>query len=157
LSETGDFFLSGTPVKIRAIYADTDAMGIVYHTNYIRWFEIGRTELLRDIGIVYSEMEAEGFNLPLTEVYCHYNLPARYDELVLVETDIAYLKWVSMKFTYEIWDEKHESLLTEGYTVHACTDRNGKVVRIPVHFSDKIRLHYPQNSKEKEQNDGNEN
>jgi acyl-CoA thioester hydrolase len=149
--------LSGTPVKIRAIYADTDAMGIVYHTNYIRWFEIGRTELLRDMGIVYSEMETSGFNLPLTEVYCHYNLPAHYDELVLVETEIAYFKWVSIKFAYVIWDEKRENLLTEGYTVHACTDRNGKVVRIPAHISDKIKLHYPQNPKEKEQNNGNEN
>ena len=149
--------MNRTPVKIRAIYADTDAMGIVYHTNYIRWFEIGRTELLRDMGIVYSEMEADGFNLPLTEVYCHYNLPAHYDERVLVETEIAYVKWVSIKFTYVIWDENRENLLTEGYTVHACTDRRGKVVRIPAHISDKIKLHYPQNPKEKEQNDGNEN
>lgn len=137
--------MNSSPVKIRAIYADTDAMGIVYHTNYIRWFEIGRTELLRNMGIVYSEMEAAGFNLPLTEVYCHYNLPARYDDLVLVETEIAHVKWVSMKFTYCIWDENRENLLTEGYTVHACTDRNGKIVRIPIQISDRIKPYYPKN------------
>ena len=89
-----------TPVKIRTIYADTDAMGIVYHTNYIRWFEIGRTELFRDMGILYAEVETAGFNLPLTQVYCHYLLPARYDDIVEVETDIEYLKRASMKFTY---------------------------------------------------------
>jgi acyl-CoA thioester hydrolase len=146
--------LNRTPVKIRAIYADTDAMGIVYHTNYIRWFEIGRTELFRDMGILYSDVEAAGFNLPLTQVYCHYRLPAHYDEMVLVETEIAYLKWVSMKFTYLIWDESRENLLTEGYTVHACTDRSGGIVRIPAHISNKIRLYYP-TPKELKQTHGN--
>ncbi len=68
-SATGERLLKKTPVKIRAIYADTDAMGIVYHTNYIRWFEIGRTELFRDMGILYAEVETAGFNLPLTQVY----------------------------------------------------------------------------------------
>jgi acyl-CoA thioester hydrolase len=95
------------------------------------------------MGIIYSQMEASGFNLPLTEVYCHYNIPAHYDELVLVETEIAYLKWVSIKFTYVIWDENRENILTEGYTVHACTDRSGKVVRIPTIITDKIRSFYP--------------
>ena len=134
--------MNRTPVKIRAIYADTDAMGIVYHTNYIRWFEIGRTELFRDMGILYPEVEAAGFNLPLTQVYCHYHLPAHYDEMVLVETEFAYLKRVSMKFTYLIWDENRKNLLTEGYTVHACTDRSGKIVRIPASISGKIRSYY---------------
>jgi len=135
--------LNRTPVKIRAIYADTDAMGIVYHTNYIRWFEVGRTELFRDMGIRYTEVEAAGFNLPLTQVYCHYLLPTHYDDLVFVDTEIAYLRRVSMKFAYLIWDEKREKLLTEGYTVHACTDRTGKIIRIPAVISDKTRSFYP--------------
>jgi len=130
--------LSKAPVRIRAIYADTDAMGIVYHTNYIRWFEIGRIELLRKMGITYSEVEKDGFYLPVTRVYCHYHLPAHYDEIVLVETRIAYLKRASIKFTYLIWDESRENLLTEGYTIHACTDRDGKIIRIPSVITDKI-------------------
>jgi acyl-CoA thioester hydrolase len=134
--------LEKTNVKIRAIYADTDAMGIVYHTNYIRWFEIGRTELFRDMGILYSEIEAAGFNLPLTKVYCHYLLPTHYDDIVQVETNIEYLKRASMKFTYLIWDENRQNLLTEGYSVHACTDRNGKIIRIPPMIVDKIRQFY---------------
>jgi acyl-CoA thioester hydrolase len=134
--------LNRTPVKIRAIYADTDAMGIVYHTNYIRWFEIGRTEFFRDNGILSSDVEMVGFNLPLTQVYCHYHLPAHYDEMVIVETEIAYLKRVSVKFAYRIWDESRSNILAEGYTVHACTDGNGKIVRIPAIVSDKIRSSY---------------
>ena len=98
-------FVEKTPVKIRVIYADTDAMGIVYHTNYIRWFEIGRNELFRDMHILYTEIETAGYNLPLTQVHCHYLLPTHYDDVVLVDTDIEYLKWVSIKFTYQIWDE----------------------------------------------------
>jgi acyl-CoA thioester hydrolase len=88
-------------------------------------------------------VETAGFNLPLTQVYCHYNLPAHYDEMVLIETEVAYLKWVSIKFTYKIWDEDRTNLLTEGYSVHACTNRDGKIVRIPAYISDKVRSHYP--------------
>ncbi|MDQ5985653.1 MAG: putative esterase [Syntrophus sp. SKADARSKE-3] len=117
--------------KIRVIYADTDAMGIVYHTNYIRWFEIGRTELLRDMGFVYSEWEKKGYNLPLTQVFCHYLMSAVYDQILLVETEVEYVKRASIKFKYKIWDEKHEKELTEGYTIHACTNNMGKIIRLP--------------------------
>ena len=118
-------------VEIRVIYADTDAMGIVYHTNYIKWFEIGRTELLRRMGIVYAEMESQGYNLPLTEAYCHYLLPARYDQIIVVETEMEYLKRASMKFNYTISDEDKEKILVKGYTIHACTNNEGKIRRIP--------------------------
>lgn len=125
-------------VKIRVIYADTDAMGIVYHTNYIKWFEIGRTELLRSIGIVYAEMESEGYNLPLTEVYCHYLLPAKYDQIVLVETEMEYIKRASIRFNYIIWDEDKVKSLVEGYTVHACINNLGKIVKVPSYVFEKI-------------------
>ena len=125
--------------KIRVIYADTDAMGIVYHTNYIKWFEIGRTELLRDMGIYYAVFESRGFNLPLTKAYCHYFLPARYDQVLLIETEIEYIKRASVKFNCSIWDEQQEKKLVEGYTVHACTNSEGKIVRIPEDVVDLIR------------------
>jgi acyl-CoA thioester hydrolase len=130
--------LKKNQVKIRVIYADTDAMGIVYHTNYIKWFEIGRTELLRGMGIVYAEMESQGYNLPLTEAYCHYLLPARYDQIIIVETEMEYLKRASMKFNYTISDEDKEKILVEGYTVHACTNNLGKIVRIPSFIVEKL-------------------
>lgn len=113
-------------------------MGIVYHTNYIKWFEIGRTELLRDMGIYYAAFEARGYNLPLTKAYCHYLLPARYDDVLLVETRIDYLKRASIKFNCEIWDDKRERKLVEGYTLHACTNSDGKIVRIPQDVADLI-------------------
>jgi acyl-CoA thioester hydrolase len=115
-------------------------MGIVYHTNYIRWFEIGRTELFREVGVVYKDVEGEGFNLPLTQAYCHYHLPARYDDLLLLETGIDFIKRASIKFVHRIWDEDHQNMLTEGYTVHACTDRAGKVIRIPALITDKLGM-----------------
>jgi acyl-CoA thioester hydrolase len=118
-------------------------MGIVYHTNYIRWFEIGRTELFRDMRMRYTEIESAGFNLPLTQVYCHYLLPARYDDIVLIETKIEYLKRASIKFVYLIRDENHKDILTEGYTVHACTDTSGKIIRIPQMIVEAVRQFYP--------------
>ena len=125
-------------VEIRVIYADTDAMGIVYHTNYIKWFEIGRTELLRSIGIVYAEVESQGYNMPLTEAYCHYLLPAKYDQIIILETEMEYLKRASMKFNYTLWDECKEKVLVEGYTVHACTNNLGKIIRFPSFIVKKI-------------------
>lgn len=125
-------------VKIRVIYADTDAMGIVYHTNYIKWFEIGRTELLRERGVVYAEMESLGYNLPVIELWCHYLLPARYDQIVLVETEVVHTRRASIKFNYLIWNESKEDVLVEGSTVHACINKQGKIVRIPAVIMEKV-------------------
>ena len=113
-------------------------MGIVYHTNYIKWFEIGRGELLRELGIPYSQIETMGYNLPLTEVHCHYLHPARYDQNVLIETEIVYLRRASIKFIYIIFDEKKEKILVEGESVHACLNRQGKIVRVPANIAEKI-------------------
>jgi len=126
-------------VRIRVAYADTDAMGVVYHANYLRWFEIGRTELLRETDVVYAEMESLGYNLPVMKLWCHYLLPARYDQIILVETEIAYLRRASVKFNYLIRDEKREDTLVEGYTVHACTNKGGRIVRIPAVIMEKLR------------------
>ena len=123
-------------VKIRVIYADTDAMGIVYHTNYIRWFEIGRTELMREAGVVYDDLEKDGFFLPLTQLECHYLYPARYDDIVIIESRIEYFRRASVRFAYEIWDENREKLLVEGSTVHAFLNREGKIVRAPARVAD---------------------
>jgi acyl-CoA thioester hydrolase len=117
--------------KVRVIYADTDAMGIVYHTNYIRWFEIGRNELMRQLGVAYTELEDLGLNLPLTKVSCHYLLPAKYDQIVTVETKLDYIKRASIRFNSQIWDEEGKKLLVEGYTIHACVNMEGKIRRIP--------------------------
>jgi len=124
--------------KIRVIYADTDAMGIVYHANYMKWFEIGRSELMREIGVVYSALEAQGYNLPVIEMGCHYLLPARYDEIVVVETEITTIRRASIRFDYVILDEKKERVLAEGFTLHPFTSNEGKIVRVPRYIVDKI-------------------
>ena len=124
--------------RIRVIYADTDAMGIVYHANYMKWFEIGRVELMREIGIVYSELETEGYNLPVIEMGCHYFLPARYDEIVVIETEITTIRRASVRFDYIIRDEKKERVLAEGFTLHPFTNNDGKIVRAPRYVVDKI-------------------
>lgn len=121
--------------EIRVLYADTDAMGIVYHTNYIKWFEIGRAELFRQAGVTHARMDGFGFYLPVTKAFCHYLSPARYDQVVLLETEMAYLRRVSMKFTYVMWEGNTNRVLAEGYTVHGCTDKEGKLVRIPAEIA----------------------
>ncbi len=117
--------------RIRVIYADTDAMGIVYHTNYIKWFEVGRTELFRDMGIVYADWESAGISLPLTKAFCHYLQPARYDDLLTVETEIEYVRRASIKFRNTISNDYNTDILATGYTIHACLNREGKIIRLP--------------------------
>ena len=127
--------------KVRVTYAETDAMAVVYHTNYIKWFEYGRAELLRAIGVVYADLAKQDFHLPLTEVHCYYLAPARYDQILLVETEIEYIRRASIKFLSTIWDEKKETIYVEGYTVHACTNGQGKVVRLPLDAVERIKPH----------------
>ena len=117
--------------KIRVIYADTDAMGVVYHTNYIKWFELGRNEFMRQLGVPYTELGKLGLNLPLIKVSCDYLKFAMYDQLLIIETKFDYIKRASIRFNSRIWDENKENVLVEGYTIHACTNNEGKIRRIP--------------------------
>jgi len=117
--------------RIRVIYADTDAMGIVYHANYLKWFEVGRTELFRDLGIVYADWKSVGVTMPVTRAFCHYLLPAYYDDLIIVETEIEYVRRASIKFRNLIKREDDQALLVTGYTVHACLNREGRIIRLP--------------------------
>jgi len=126
-------------VRIRVIYADTDAMGVVYHTNYLKWFEIGRTEFMRKMGVVYAELESTGYYLPLTEVNCYYLAPARYDDIILIETKIGYFRSSNIKFEYLIRDEKKNNILVEGYSVHAFTNNKGKMVKPPKEIAEKFK------------------
>ncbi len=114
----------------RVIYGDTDQMGVVYYANYLRWFEMGRTELLREIGAAYAGVEASGFFFPVTEVSCRYWKPARFDDEIVVETALTELGRATLVFGYKIAREKDAALLAEGWTRHACLDRRGKVARI---------------------------
>ena len=115
----------------RVIYGDTDKMGFVYHANYFRWFEIGRSEMFRYLGVPYKSIETRGFFLPLSEVYCKFNSPSQYDDILLIETSLNTSIKASMQFNYQIFSEDGSKLLAEGYTKHACVDTNSRVVRPP--------------------------
>ncbi|MCI8284641.1 MAG: acyl-CoA thioesterase [Firmicutes bacterium] len=114
----------------RPIYADTDAMGIVYHANYLRLFELGRTEMLREIGFTYKNMEeTDQVMLPLAEIGIKYKKPAYYDDLLEIRTSIAELKNASVTLGYEIYNEDGELIVT-GMTKHAITDESMKPVAL---------------------------
>jgi acyl-CoA thioester hydrolase len=135
---TGEDLLKETCIRVRVIYADTDAMGIVYHANYLKWFEMGRTELMRSMGIVNSDIEASKLYFPVSESFCHYLNPARYDDLLTIKTEVAYIRRASIRFNYEIQDESGEMKMAEGYTLHAFTDGEGRIRRIPEDIVKKI-------------------
>jgi acyl-CoA thioester hydrolase len=113
----------------RVIYGDCDSMAIVYYSHYLRLFEIGRTELLRDMGLTYREVEEKGFFLPTTEAYLKYLKPALYDDLLTVETTIGFVRRASSRFDYTI--SRGSEILVKGYTVHACLDSENRIVRFP--------------------------
>lgn len=115
---------------IRVIYADTDAMGVVYHTNYIKWFEVGRCELLRSMGYPYARMEAEGILLPVAECNCKYKLPAVYDDILEITARIAEVKGATVTLEYEIRKQETGVLLVTGSTKHAITDSKFKPIRL---------------------------
>ena len=122
----------------RVIYGDTDQMGVVYYANYLRWFEKGRAEWLRQIGLPYGDIERQGFHFPVAEVSCYYSHPARYDEVAKIETELADLGRASLTFSYRIYRESDNTLLATGSTRHACIDHAGRVARIPKILEDAL-------------------
>ena len=116
--------------RLRVRYADVDAMGYAYYAHYLRWFEIGRTEFLRDLGKTYREVEEGGISFPVTEAYVKYLSPARYDELIEIRTRVAFVKRASLKLEYEVADAETGTVHARGYTVHAAVDAGGNIVRI---------------------------
>jgi len=125
----GDNDVIETTLRVR--YAETDAMGIVYHTNYIVWFEVGRGEFMRQRGGDYREFEEQGLYLPVTEVDARFLSPARYDDLVVVKTSVAKVRSRSVTMYYEVLMQETGQLLVTGHTKHFCTDQEGRVRRFP--------------------------
>jgi len=123
----------------RVIYGDTDQMGVVYYANYLRWFEKGRSEFLRQIGLPYSSIEQQGFHFPVIEVNCRYANSARYDENLEIATELTALSRASLSFTYRISRESNNDLLATGSTTHACINHAGKVARIPARLLDALK------------------
>lgn len=116
---------------MRVRYAETDKMGVVYYANYLVWFEVGRTDLLRAAGWSYREMEADGYALPVIEVQCAYRQPARYDDDLEVRTDGSLVSPLRVEFVYEIVRSADQVTLATGRTIHASLDREGRPCRLP--------------------------
>ena len=125
----------------RVIYGDTDAMGIVYYANYLRWFEIGRTEFFRALGVAYRTIEAGGFVLPVSEVFCKFQTPLQYDDILIIETSLDPGVRAGMKFDYRLLREDEETIAATGYTKHAFLDGNGRVVRPPAYLRKIVAEH----------------
>ncbi|WP_051309218.1 acyl-CoA thioesterase [Desulfogranum japonicum] len=120
--------------QYRVIYGDTDAAAIVYNANYLRYFEIGRTEMMRAWAMPYTAIEKLGCILPVTESYIRFKAPARYDDLITIATSLVELKNVSCRFHYAITrqeENEKETLLVKGFTTHACVDMAGKLTAFP--------------------------
>ena len=122
---------------LRVRYAETDKMGVVYHANYLVWFEIGRTEFCRARGFSYRDMEEnENAFLVVAESYCRYKAPAYYDDILIVRTHITELRRRSMRFGYEIIREADGTVIAEGETCHVVTDSNSRVRTFPQGFAE---------------------
>ena len=115
----------------RVIYGDTDNMGQAYYGNYFRWFEIGRSEMFRHLGLSYKEVEDNGIFLPVAETQCKYSTPAKYDDILVIETYVDPAIKAGIKFTYKIFQEDGRTLIAQGYTLHPYVNMDGKVVRPP--------------------------
>ena len=123
---------------IRIRYADTDQMQIVYHGNYLEYFEIGRTEFLRDLGLPYAAIEASGIRLLVIEAHCRYIIPAVYDDLIIVESSMFEMPTARMRIDYNIL--RGDTLLATGYTMHAFQDvRLNRPVRPPAVFLETLK------------------
>jgi acyl-CoA thioester hydrolase len=119
-------------VTVRVRYAETDQMGIVYHSNFLVWFEVGRVELMRALGFDYKRMEIEDdTHMVVVDVHCRYHHPARYDELLTVRARILEVKNRTLKFGYEVFRQADQKLLATGHTIHVACTRAGQVKQFP--------------------------
>ena len=125
-----------TTSTVRVRYAETDQMGVVYYANYLIWFEVGRTDWLRETGWTYRSMEETGVQLPVIEVHCDYRQGATYDDEVEIRTHGRKLSPVRIQFDYEVIRRADGAALATGHTVHATVDRNGRPVRMPERVKD---------------------
>lgn len=133
----------------RVLYGDTDAAAVVYNANYLRYFELGRTEFMRAWVCSYRDIEQMGIVLPVTECHIRFKAPARYDDLLTIETSLTGLKKVSCTFSYKILQEEEGAktrLLAKGFTTHASVNREGKLTPLPTEIVRKLQPFLPKPS-----------
>lgn len=127
--------------RLRVRYAETDQMGVVHHANYLVWMEVGRVELVRSLGFDYKELEeTEGLYLSVIEVTCRYRYPARYDQEIIVQTQVLRSTPRVIEFGYEIRSADRDQLLAEGLTRHIWLNREWRPSRLPDRYHDALRV-----------------
>ena len=126
--------------RLRVRYAETDQMGVVYHSNYLIWFEVGRTDLIRALGLDYKSMEREeGVGIAVVEVTCRYKAPARYDDELIVRTTLAGIRGSVLRFTYRLHRAQDDLLLCEGATTHVVVSASMKRAAMPARYAEVFR------------------
>lgn len=122
--------------RVRVRYAETDQMGVVYHSNYLIWFEVGRVEFMRQLGLTYKSMEQEdGCGIAVVEANVRYKAPARYDDELIVRTTLTQVRGSILGFAYTILRAVDEAVLCEGITTHIVVNRQMKRVPMPGRFA----------------------
>ena len=129
--------------RVRVRYPEVDRMGIAHHSNHLIWFEIGRTELMRELGVPYSELEESGVFMPVIETGLRYRTAARYDEEIDVLTRLEEVRGARVRFGYRLTAHGAGRVIAEGFTVHAATDRNGSARRFPHELRDRLKAAVP--------------
>jgi acyl-CoA thioester hydrolase len=125
--------------RVRVRYAETDQMGVVYHSNYLVWFEVGRVELIRQMGLNYKQMEEEdGCGISVVDVHVRYRAPARYDDELVIETRLLAARGAVIKFGYRILRVADGVLLCEGETVHVCVGKDMKKMCLPPKYAERF-------------------
>ena len=129
---SGNSYPTVNETRLRVRYAETDQMGVVYHSNHLIWFEVGRVELMREMGFSYRDMERQdGCFIAVAEVTCRYRAPVFYDEEVIVRTRLKTVRESVIIFSYELARADTGALLAEGETTHIVTDSKMKVAALP--------------------------
>ena len=130
-------------VEFRVRYAETDQMGIVYHSHYLVWCEVGRTDYIRRIGMPYAELERQGMRLAVSDATLRFHAPARYDDLVRVETTVREVRSRTMTFDYRIANVDTNAKLVVASTTLISLDREGKLTTLPQHFREQLEQRAP--------------
>jgi len=125
--------------RVRVRYAETDQMGVVYHANYLVWFEVGRVEFIRQLGLDYKSMEREeGCGIAVVNVSVRYKAPARYDDELVIQTQLLAARGPVIRFGYRIIKAADGVLLCEGETVHVVVDKDMKKRSLPQRYADRF-------------------
>lgn len=136
---------------IRVRYAETDQMGVAYHSNYFIWFEVGRVELCRQLGFEYREMESQDDSfIVVAKAFCRYKRPARFDDVLTVRTRVTGSQRRMIRFGYEIFNQASGELIATGETLHVICDREGRPKSLP----EKYRKYFPPTGRSASASDG---